>query len=139
MTIDTLLNRLDKVKRTARDKWQASCPAHDDKRPSLAIRELEDGRILIHCFSGCGVDEILNATGLEIDALFPPQPLNHHQAKVRKPWNASDILHALAFEILVALQYTNVLASGQALSEADRTRLVLCASRLQSGLKVLNG
>jgi len=33
---DILLARLDGVKRTGPDRWIARCPAHDDKRPSLA-------------------------------------------------------------------------------------------------------
>ena len=30
--------------------WQAHCPAHDDRSPSLSIREAEDGRVLLHDF-----------------------------------------------------------------------------------------
>lgn len=32
--------------------WTARCPAHDDRTPSLSI-SLRDGRVLVHCFSGC--------------------------------------------------------------------------------------
>ena len=28
--------------------WTALCPAHDDRAPSLSIRDAEDGRILVH-------------------------------------------------------------------------------------------
>lgn len=34
--------------------WMACCPAHDDKTPSLSIREGLDGTLLVHCFAGCG-------------------------------------------------------------------------------------
>lgn len=33
-----LLSTLDKVKQTRSDAWQACCPAHDDRSPSLNIR-----------------------------------------------------------------------------------------------------
>lgn len=66
MSADALLSRLDKVKRTGPDKWVARCPAHDDRGPSLAVRELEDGRVLVHCFAGCGADEVVGAVGLEM-------------------------------------------------------------------------
>ena len=40
------------------------CPAHEDRTPSLSISEGEDGKILLHCFAGCGFDEIISAAGL---------------------------------------------------------------------------
>jgi hypothetical protein len=49
----------------------ACCPAHDDISPSLSIREVDDGRILIHCFSGCEVHSVVAAVGLELSDLFP--------------------------------------------------------------------
>jgi len=45
-----LLDRLDGVKRVADGRWMAKCPAHEDKRPSLSIRETDDGRVLLHCY-----------------------------------------------------------------------------------------
>ncbi|TFH47119.1 MAG: hypothetical protein E4H01_08830, partial [Lysobacterales bacterium] len=33
--------------------WIARCPAHDDIKPSLSIRETEDGKILVYCHAGC--------------------------------------------------------------------------------------
>ncbi len=44
MTADVLLSRLDGACRTGPGRWIARCPAHDDRHPSLAVRELEDGR-----------------------------------------------------------------------------------------------
>jgi hypothetical protein len=55
MTADALLHKLDGVRRTGTDRWIAKCPAHDDRRASLSIRELNDGRALLHDFAGCGV------------------------------------------------------------------------------------
>lgn len=40
------------------------CPAHEDRTPSLSISEGKDGKILLHCFAGCGFDEIIGAAGL---------------------------------------------------------------------------
>ena len=31
------------------EEWSACCPAHDDRNPSLSIREGSDGKVLIHC------------------------------------------------------------------------------------------
>jgi len=70
MNVDALLDRLDKVRPSGRDKWMACCPAHEDKSPSLAVTQV-DGRVLIHCFGGCGGDEVLNAVGLDYGVLYP--------------------------------------------------------------------
>ena len=74
MRIDKILGLLDKVKSSGADKWTACCPAHDDKSPSLALTETSDGRILIHCFAGCGGAETLNAIGLTLSDLYPDGP-----------------------------------------------------------------
>lgn len=135
MTVENLLQRLDKVKKTGADKWQARCPAHEDKGPSLAVREMEDGRILLHCFAGCGAAEVLGAVGLGFDALYPPKLEGDFSPRVKKPWNSTDVLNGVAFEILIAFNYAKQLAAGKALSEVDRARLLTCASRLQRGLE----
>jgi DNA primase len=38
--------------------WIACCPAHDDRAPSLAIREAGDNGVLAHCHAGCGREGI---------------------------------------------------------------------------------
>lgn len=138
MTVETLLQRLDKVRRSGKDKWSARCPAHEDKGPSLAVRETDDGRILIHCFAGCGAAEVLSALGMEFSDLFPKSD-GHHTAPVRKPWNASDVLKALALEVLVAWNFAKVMANGDPLSESDLERLKVCAGRLLKGSEACNG
>ena len=42
-------------------EWIAKCPAHDDSNPSLFFREAEDGKLLLHCFSGCEQSAVLAA------------------------------------------------------------------------------
>ena len=71
MSINVLLDRLVKVKSHGENKWLACCSAHPDKTPSLAIQELNDGRILIHCFAGCAPSDIMTAVGLSMSDLFP--------------------------------------------------------------------
>ncbi len=50
--------------------WQARCPAHDDRTPSLSISTGDDGRTLVHCHAGCLVEDILAAVGLTLRDLF---------------------------------------------------------------------
>jgi len=77
MSVQKILERLDHVRKTSSDQWVAVCPAHDDRSPSLHVREKEDGRILIHCKAGCGANEVLDAINLSYDDLFPDSMENH--------------------------------------------------------------
>ena len=70
-----VLDRLARVKQTGPGRWIASCPAHEDRSPSLSIREIDD-RLLIHDFGGCDTGDVLAALGLNISDLFEP-PLEH--------------------------------------------------------------
>jgi len=64
-----ILNRLQGV-RPSRDGWIARCPAHEDRSPSLSIKEGNGGRILVHCFSGCTIEAICAAIGIKVADLF---------------------------------------------------------------------
>ena len=48
MNVKDILDRLPGFKKTS-NGWQAKCPAHGDKNPSLTISEGAEGRILLHC------------------------------------------------------------------------------------------
>jgi hypothetical protein len=52
------------------NRFQARCPAHGDRLPSLSIADGRDGRVLLHCFAGCGTDAILAALKLSRRDLF---------------------------------------------------------------------
>ncbi len=65
--------------------WMACCAAldHDDKKPSMGISDAPDGKVLVHCFSGCSQEAViegLRAKGLWPDAT-PQQKFNHEQRK----------------------------------------------------------
>jgi len=79
MPTEDLIGRLSQVKRTGKGQWLACCPAHDDSDPSMSIRELDDGRILIHCFAGCTPAEIMGSVGLSMADLFPEGYLSHRK------------------------------------------------------------
>lgn len=56
-------------KRRHGDSYQACCPAHDDRNPSLAL-SLESHRVLVHCFAGCETANVMAAIGVPMEALF---------------------------------------------------------------------
>jgi DNA primase len=70
--LDKVLSRLDMVKRIGDGRYKALCPAHDDRTPSLAIKDA-DGRILLHCFCGCETIDVLGAIGLDFTDIMPEE------------------------------------------------------------------
>lgn len=130
MTTATLLERLDQVRQTGRGRWLARCPAHADKRPSLSVRELDDGRVLVHDFAGCSVDDVLAAVGLDFDALFPPKSIGHAKPE-RRPFNASDALAALTHEAMIVMLCAADVAAGK---PANRERLLLAVERIGNAI-----
>jgi hypothetical protein len=52
-------------------QWMCTCPAHDDRNPSLSVKQGDDGRVLLKCFAGCSVDAVADALALEMRDLFP--------------------------------------------------------------------
>lgn len=130
--IDEILSRLEKVRRTGRGSWIACCPAHDDRSPSMTIKEIEDGRVLAHCFSGCRFQEIVEATGLGWDAWFP-EKTEHAPAIVKRPFPTGDVLEALSQEALIVTVAACNIANGVELSKEDKDRLLLAYQRIEEG------
>lgn len=70
--IEDILPHLDKVKKYG-NKYQACCPVHNDKSPSMTITE-KAGKVLMYCFS-CGAKgiDVVKTLGLSPDILFVEQ------------------------------------------------------------------
>ena len=45
--------------RKAGGGWTARCPAHDDRTPSLSIRDADNGKVLIRCHAGCDQEQVI--------------------------------------------------------------------------------
>jgi len=41
--------------------WIARCLTHDDREPSLSVRDSADGKILVRCHAGCDQREVVAA------------------------------------------------------------------------------
>ena len=80
MSAAALLGSLERVKQTGPGRWLARCPARDDRSPSLSIRELDDGRVLLHDFAGCSTEDVMEALGLTLSDLFEA-PLAHSRPR----------------------------------------------------------
>jgi hypothetical protein len=97
--IELILSKLDKIRNRGPDSWMAACPAHQDKNPSLSIKEQPDGTVLCHCFAGCGVDDVLGALGLELGDLFNKPLSAPMTAPTPGTFTAADVLAALVGEL----------------------------------------
>lgn len=132
MSAEAFIARLTKVKRTGRDRWQACCPAHDDKSPSLSVRETSDARVLIHCFGGCPVEDVLSAVSMTFEDLFPPKLLKADGIRSEpRPWMPADAFETARLEVGVASLIACDMHKRKCISEADYERLMLAWSRLE--------
>ena len=68
MQTTDFLAKLKGVKKTPQG-WAAQCPAHEDKRQSLSVKEGEKG-IVCKCHAGCAVKDIAAGAGLKLADLF---------------------------------------------------------------------
>ncbi len=120
---ELLLSRLNSVKNTGRDKWLALCPAHDDRSPSLSIKQIDD-RILIRCFAGCGFLDVLASVGLDANALFPDKVSNPYEKPKPAPrFNKSELFDLAISEAgILALGWNDLLVNGS-IPDADRERV----------------
>ena len=139
--LETLLSRLQKVK-GRRDSWTACCPAHEDRSPSLSIREADDGRILIHCFANCSVQDIVGAVGLDISDLFPPDEKRQYYAHAVKPakpaFYATDLMRVIHFEATILQVMAFDISEGKTIKEADRQRARVAYERITEAMRYAN-
>lgn len=135
MSIEVLLSRLEGV-RGRNGGWIARCPAHADRTPSLTLRE-SDGKILLKCFAGCSVTDVVAAVGMEMTDLFPPDvPRYEPSKKVR--FFATDLLKVLHTEAAIVMVAAFDMAKGKTLSETDTERLKVAYSRIDEAMESAN-
>ena len=67
--LDALRDRDCRPRQGAGDQWSAHCPAHEDRKPSLGLRQVE-GKALLLCRAGCDNRDIMAALGLTVTDLF---------------------------------------------------------------------
>ena len=60
MSAYDIARALGKVRKSGKG-WLTSCPAHDDRTPSLHLVDTADGRVLVHCFAGCSQERVIDA------------------------------------------------------------------------------
>lgn len=138
MTIESLLSRMSKVRRRGNNKWMVSCPCHEDKHPSLSIKD-QDGVILMHCFSQhCSAADICNAIGIDIQELFPPSDNFDASIPQRKQYHdAVNVLECLAVEALALHIIGNDMIKNGSIEHDERDRLAQASIRINAALEYI--
>jgi|SRR5579863_129169 len=138
-----LLDRLEQVKQTAPGRWLARCPAHEDRSPSLSIRALDDGRLLLHDFGGCDTGAVLEALGLHLQDLFPArlpgvgEARSYPQSHSRIP--ARDLLEIISEETNVVAFIAADMVVKKTISDQDWQRLAQAAARIGQARDHIHG
>lgn len=82
------LERVERALRTHGSRTNSApgmwtCPAHEDRRPSLSVNQGERGAVL-YCHAGCRIEQVLTALELEESDLFDePRPNGRDHIAVR--------------------------------------------------------
>jgi hypothetical protein len=115
---ETILERLEMVRKTGSNKWIARCPAHDDGTPSLSVTEIEGGnRLLIFCHGGCGALDVLETIGMDWSALYPDDA-----ERYRPLWRSNTEQRAIDDMIVAIAQAKR--DKGERLTEVDKQALI---------------
>ncbi len=123
---EKLLARLDGVQGGS-GKWRTRCPAHNSSGRTLAVAENE-GRILLHCFSGCSPGAVLSSVGLSFTDLYD-RPLSEF-APQKSPFNARDVLDLVVREAMTVSIIASDFYRQRSISTLDAERLFSATSRL---------
>jgi hypothetical protein len=111
----------------------------------LSIAVGDDGRILLCCFAGCSVADVLAAVGLQVADLFPRRLTDaspEARRELREQARLADLKAAagvLDLESKVILVAAGDVARGRALPGADRDRLALAVERIRAARVLLEG
>jgi len=67
MTVEEIVQRFSAKQNGS--GWKARCPSHEDEKASLSI-SCEGDKVLIRCFAGCKIENVVKAAGLSMRDLF---------------------------------------------------------------------
>lgn len=130
--LDNFVSRLSKARRTGNDSWIGCCPAHEDKSPSLTVREADEGMLLVHCFAGCSIDAIAGALGFSVSDLMPDKPADEIRKSRKIPFSPSDVLACAKNDAALLYVVMCDLSKGIALTSKQIEAAKKAAARIYS-------
>lgn len=68
--LDRILAQLPKARRLRDGVYRADCPAcGGDSHTKFSVKQTDDG-VVVHCFGGCPIEDVLQALGMTAGELF---------------------------------------------------------------------
>lgn len=134
--LENLINRLQKVKRKSRDSWIACCPAHQDKSPSMTIREVEEGKLLIHCFAGCSIEEITSSIGITLSDLMPERAPDALRKPMAVPFNARDVLECIQSDATLLCVFISDVTQAKPITPQEAANAYKAAARIVAATRM---
>jgi len=129
MKADLIIERLEHVRATGKNRWIARCPAHQDSSPSLVITQPDNERVLIHCHAGCSTGDILDSLGLDWGALMPDKGMTYSATRITR--KDEPLVDQMLIEISKSMA-----SRGERMTEADKSAVLGARLRLlQAGRK----
>lgn len=139
MQVEEFLSLLKGVRSSGHDRWNALCPSHSDRNPSLAVTRGERVPILLHCFAGCDVGQIVSALGLELSDLMPePQRDGIAKKETRARFTAVQALRCLSGEATFLCIVASDLAQGKPITRETKQRIVTATGRINEARRLCN-
>ena len=132
--LERITSLLDGVFHQQNGQVRAICPSHDSKHRSktLALKETDEGGVVLHCFAGCSAPEILGALGLELKDLFP-EPINSPPGRPftkKAAFSPREALQILAFEVTLASAFIGDVINHRDISKEDWNRFLIARDRI---------
>jgi len=116
--IQKLISLLN-VKSSHDGRYRCQCPAHGSKGGTLAVKEDDSGKVLLHCHAGCEPYDILASIGLTMSDLFP---------EGTKTYVKPDLRH----ERLILEMTRDARNRGEELTKLDINRAELALHRIKT-------
>ena len=134
MNVNDFLSRLEKVKKTP-SGWLAACPAHDDRSPSLTVGIARSGGLLVHCFGGCEVQDVVAAVGLQMADLMPETAPDQPYKRQRLP--AMDVLRALRFHATMTAIVASDIANDRPITQETKDTMMETAAAIHEAYSMV--
>ena len=126
--VGLILDRLEGVRKSGAG-WIAKCPAHEDRSPSLSVKEGQRG-VMLRCFAGCCFAAIVESMGLrQSDTFYESLSAPQKQHRATKA-----LLKGVCSESLVIVCAASTV--GPPLNAVDMVRLKTAVTRLRAALSL---
>jgi len=139
MDIEHFLMSLEKVRKSGEGSWTACCPNHKDNSPSLSISDGGDGRILVHCFGGCPVGDVVASAGFTLADLMPENVGYHHKTQEKVKFNPYDVLRLLSDDLTHGLLLCKAVQRGDVLNKHESLQLAKIIGRISAAIQLAGG